>query len=457
MMYSITNEEPEPMTALRTGVPMELELLVNKCLAKEADRRYQSTADMVVDLETLSEKLKSGKSTIAQSAARSVIARTAPPSIDAKTQGAAPASRTRERIAWAAAALACLALAAFWFFGTGREQPATHSGIAPLRLQVALPEGMSYTSRFAMSPNGRWLVALQDGRRLVLHDFLDKSTREVADADLHCYPFWSPDSRFIGFGAGGDLRKFHLNRGIVQTICPLPGNRFRGGSWNQEGTIVFGVEDPETAGIYKVSASGGESVLWSRADDSDPLGRHEYWPDFLPDGRHFIFWKRSDRTAHLASLDSRESTPLFQAESAVRYRPPGYLIFMDETVLETRTFDATALRVTGEPLGITDEIGVASATGRPNFSVSTSGSLVFITRRTSRLVWVDRQGRVHEIDEAGGQTFAAMAYIDGESLEKKIEAGPLELGEALVSAARFILGWADLIRICSLGFCIYLH
>ena len=64
---------------------------------------------------------------------------------------------------------------------------------------------------------------------------------------------------------------------------------------------------------------------------------------------------------------------------------------------------------------------------------------------------------VHEIDEAGGQTFAAMAYIDGESLEKKIEAGPLELGEALVSAARFILGWADLIRICSLGFCIYLH
>ena len=51
-MYSITNEEPEPMTALRTGVPMELELLVNKCLAKEADRRYQSTADMVVDLET---------------------------------------------------------------------------------------------------------------------------------------------------------------------------------------------------------------------------------------------------------------------------------------------------------------------------------------------------------------------------------------------------------------------
>ena len=64
VMYSITNEEPEPMTALRTGVPMELELLVNKCLAKEADRRYQSTADMVVDLETLSEKLKSGGSTV---------------------------------------------------------------------------------------------------------------------------------------------------------------------------------------------------------------------------------------------------------------------------------------------------------------------------------------------------------------------------------------------------------
>ncbi len=69
MMYSITNEGPEPMTGLRTGVPMELELLVDKCLAKEADRRYQSTADMVVDLETLSEKLKSGKSTILRTGA----------------------------------------------------------------------------------------------------------------------------------------------------------------------------------------------------------------------------------------------------------------------------------------------------------------------------------------------------------------------------------------------------
>jgi Tol biopolymer transport system component len=80
IMYSITNEEPEPMTALRTGVPMELELLVNKCLAKEAERRYQSTADMVVDLESLSEKLKSGKSTILRAApAGSVGARHAVP------------------------------------------------------------------------------------------------------------------------------------------------------------------------------------------------------------------------------------------------------------------------------------------------------------------------------------------------------------------------------------------
>ena len=70
VMYSITNEEAEPVTALRTGVPMELELLVNKCLAQEADRRYQSTTDMVVDLETFAEKLKSGKSTIVRAGAR---------------------------------------------------------------------------------------------------------------------------------------------------------------------------------------------------------------------------------------------------------------------------------------------------------------------------------------------------------------------------------------------------
>ena len=80
VMYSITNEEPEPMTGLRTGVPMELELLVSKCLAKEAERRYQSTADMVVDLEVLSDKLKSGKSTIltAQPGSRTMATQSAP-------------------------------------------------------------------------------------------------------------------------------------------------------------------------------------------------------------------------------------------------------------------------------------------------------------------------------------------------------------------------------------------
>ena len=88
VMYSITNEEPEPITALRTGIPMELELLVHKCLAKDADRRYQSTADMVVDLETLSEKFKSGKSTIMPAvSSQSVGARHAVPAPSQQAAG----------------------------------------------------------------------------------------------------------------------------------------------------------------------------------------------------------------------------------------------------------------------------------------------------------------------------------------------------------------------------------
>ncbi len=62
--YSIQHEDPEPMTALRTGVPMELELLANKCLVKDRERRYQHTDELLLDLETLREKLKSGKSAI---------------------------------------------------------------------------------------------------------------------------------------------------------------------------------------------------------------------------------------------------------------------------------------------------------------------------------------------------------------------------------------------------------
>ena len=138
--YSITSEEPEPMTALRTGVPMELELLVNKCLAKEADRRYQSTADMVVDLETLSEKLKSGKSTIlraqvasAPSQARIEPAVTAQGSIQAGAQPAAAAEAAPNKYLrlyqalFAVTAIGLLALALVHF-----RQPAPEAALAQI-------------------------------------------------------------------------------------------------------------------------------------------------------------------------------------------------------------------------------------------------------------------------------------------------------------------------------------
>ena len=276
VMYSITNEEPEPMTALRTGVPMELELLVNKCLAKEADRRYQSTADMVVDLETLSEKLKSGKSTIltpqaaSQTGAappkaavppspgplaryrvienlaeqgdsikylaedtqlhRSVAIRVLPQSSEQQIERA---QRRKQAMAFGAAglgALLALVFAFLWLSSTGTVAE------APLRRFAFTPEGVRTTAvstGVAISPNGKYIAFITAGSegKLWVQDLDQRQPRAIDGTEGARNPFWSPGSDFIGFLAGGELKKVSVQGGLAIRVCQLPGPLFGGGTW----------------------------------------------------------------------------------------------------------------------------------------------------------------------------------------------------------------------------------
>ena len=274
--YSITSEEPEPMTGLRTGVPMELEWLVGKCLAKEADKRYQSTADMVVDLETLSEKLKSGKS---------ATLRTAPPatvtgSSGAVTQRAAPSQGGIEPVNTAAFPYRVIErLSDEGESGTYRaEDTELHRSVAirvvpesaakkaekrqqlqrggllgmAVLLAVTLgllvfqwfrgpmPDSSEEVLRFSfspgnvfapsVSPNGRHIVfAVEEGGESALwvRD-LDRETprklegTEGADYTPGAGMFWSPDSRFIGFRSGQELKRIPAEGGDPITLCDLP-------------------------------------------------------------------------------------------------------------------------------------------------------------------------------------------------------------------------------------------
>ena len=315
--YSITSEEPEPLTALRTGVPMELEWLVAKCLAKKAEERYQNAADLIVDLANLGKKIESGKSTIlrpssplvssgglqqpapvqegsaragrAEAAVTAGVTGSGVPSPDGgpevrrstagpvRHEGAAPAT-TRERIYMAAAALLLVGLLAVSFvhFGeTTAPPPVRRFAFSPENFRANVP------GRAVISPNGQHIAYLAGSNQpsIWIRDLQREEPREMPGTEGAERPFWSPDSQFIGFAAEGELRKIHREGGTSITLCRLPDSPFRAGTWSLDGEVVaFAAGGP--ASLYQVSARGGETELLPFDNARRGLSN----PHFLPAG-----------------------------------------------------------------------------------------------------------------------------------------------------------------------------
>ena len=362
VMYSITSEEPEPMTALRTGVPMELELLVNKCLAKDADRRYQSTADMVVDLETLSEKLKSGKSTIlrrrevsAPSEGRALSEGRAPSEAgalsEARAQHAAPLhldaadespnpSRAVEHQAgkpafrwwpWAAGfsvLAAGLGLGLGFYLGEGDVSPNN----LPLRkFQLSLEGGGSYGTgvRPAISPDGT-MVAYRQGNTLWIRDLDQVEPRELLGTEDPWSPFWSPDSKFVGYASGTTLKKVSAQGGPSSTICEISVRMPSfAATWGTGGAIVYATAG---GGMFEVPAQGGEPQLLAKPDlEKDK--RRVRSPNFFPDGQTLLFLldKTGEGGQDIVALSGESrKTVLSMPGSDIRrptYSPSGHILY----------------------------------------------------------------------------------------------------------------------------------
>ena len=453
VMYSITNEEPEPMTALRTGVPMELELLVNKCLAKEAGRRYQSTADMVVDLETLSEKLKPGRLTIVHTqfaaAPSGVGAQRAAPSsagtgqpgsaahplvkyrviedlpsegdsvvyraedtqlkrsvtINVLPESAARRAERRQRLQQRALlatglllVLAIALLAVQWLRGPAPAQP------QPLRRFAFTPESLHSGpyGRVAISPNGKHIVYLgaDDEQKLWVRDVDREQPRELAGTK-NARPlglFWSPDSQFIGFGAGNELKKVSVQGGPAITLCPLPGSIWAGGTWGPGGNSIVFSSGSAPPVLHEVPARGGESKLLFEPETSEK-GSGNAHPHFLPSesGPRSIVYgvgSRIDREIVVKNLETGEREVLAEGAFPV-YSPSGYILYQTAALppgLWALPFSLEALKSVGEAFPIAENAGDASVAG--------DGTLVYVDLLgggQQQLVWRDREGKKLEL------------------------------------------------------------
>ena len=250
-------------------------------------------------------------------------------------------------------ALATLFLA-YAYFHRHVDQPApTASSILP-------PANTAFTFGFALSPDGTHLAFVAqsvDGKRsLWVRPLNSLVAQELSGTGDASFPFWSPDSQWIGFFAGGKLKKIPANGGAVQEICNAP--QGRGGTWNSRGVIVFA---PSINGpIFRVSAGGGTPTSLTRLDPATGETTHR-WPDFLPDGVHFLYLARQTSEkqpagVYVGSLDGSLRKKVLDGPSNARYAEPGYLLFVRNTTLFAQRFALRDLKVEGEEIPIVSDV-----------------------------------------------------------------------------------------------------
>jgi serine/threonine protein kinase/Tol biopolymer transport system component len=392
-MIAVIREDPPDLPVEERHIPPALERVVNRCLEKSPAARFQTATDLAFALEALSS---------ASHPSREEKAATLAPA-------PAPSSVSRERLAWVVASILGAALVATGALAVRylREAPPARS---PLQFQISTAEDNSLiqpNAPPAISPDERQVVfgaTVKGVATLWVRPMADLTTRMLPGTEGATYPFWSPDSRSVGFFAGGKLKKVQINGGAPVVICDAA--LARGGTWGPNSTIVFA--SAATPALFKVPASGGSPVPLTTLNQGEEAHR---WPWFLPDGRHFLFISTSsasgaNRTTALwvGSLDSNEREQIGPVESSVMYSS-GHLLFVRANSLIAEPFDPERRQVTGEPFPIVDGLRVFAGTSRGLFSVSAGSALVYpsgLLSSQGTLTWFDRTGkRLGAVGEPG--------------------------------------------------------
>ncbi len=406
-MTAILKEEPQELSASNPNINPSLERIVNRCLEKKPERRFQSTADLGFALESLAAPTSSAGGGLTTAAAVAV----------AETKR----SVWRERLPWIAAALFLLSfLAALPFAIKYFRQPNSPQPVAATFF-ISPPEKSTGFNQSAISPDGRNLAfnTVIDGQTQIWVRPLGSLTaKRLPGTDgSNGFMFWSPDSRSIAFITAGKLKKIDLADGIVQEVCDVPTDRRgNGGSWNRDGTIIFFVG---AGGISRVPASSGSTPtpIPGFEKSEEVLKR---WPQFLPDGKHFLYLattaSKNSSEVMMGSIDSSESKRLLPSTSNALYAPSlngeGHILFSRDGALLAQRFDADKLVLIGEPFRVADQVRV-NFNSRAYLSVSDNGTLVFDPSsdlENRQLTWFDRSGKQLEtVGPVGSYLFARLS------------------------------------------------
>jgi eukaryotic-like serine/threonine-protein kinase len=364
VLARVLEREPD-WTHLAGSVPESVRRLVRACLQKNPRDRRQAAGDLRIDIDQI---------------------------LDGPTMDGPVAVRRRWDLVWLAVAAAMVVALAIpvlrsLLSDTGRAdaQPA-------MRLHILTPATPA-PFQFALSPDGRHLVfvATSDGRRRLWLRHLDRTEAQpLAGTDEAQYPFWSADSRSVAFFTSNKLSRIDVAGGTPQALASAPGGR--GGTWNAEGTIVFA--QGLSFSLFKVDASGGEVSDATKLEAGQ--SGHRY-PQFLPDGRQFLFYVAGTVETsgiYLGSLSGEPPKRLTGADAAGAYLTPDSVIFVRQQALVVQRLDLSRRELTGEPTVLAQGVGT-EAGSLGGFSVSSNGLVAYRAGgdQRSQLVWRDRAGQ----------------------------------------------------------------
>ena len=406
LIGAILRDEPQPVSKDQPLAPRALDRVVAVCLAKEPEERWQTARDVSLQLEGIRRDRSASEPTLL-----------------------APgrARRASATLPWAVAA-AAIAFAVFALLRGSR--PASRPQV--MRTLVLPPPGTTFnygpnSAPVTVSPDGRRLAfgaRDSDGlTRLWIRDLEASEPYLLPGGEGALFPFWSPDSRYLGFFSRGALKVIEASPS-PQPPRVLTTDIFeaRGGTWGEDGTILY---SPGNLGsLMKVSSSGGKPVPATKLAEGERAHR---WPRFLPGGRRYLYEVRrpspggstpGGREIYLASLDSSERRLILSNDASATYVSPGLLIFARVSNLMAVACDPKTLEIQGEPTILAPGVATYTAPGSPIYSVS-ENLLVYSPRAgtsPTRMAVLDRSGREVASVGAAGNYLSFGVSADGRAV-----------------------------------------
>jgi eukaryotic-like serine/threonine-protein kinase len=378
LVAAILASDPPPISSVQPMAPPALEQVVKTALAKDPEDRFQSVHDLKLQLKWIAEASASRLAAPAQVRARRAV------------------QKRTLMIATAVGWLLALAAAIFFFATRTQLQDARR----PLTAAWLAPPGNEFSGVAAgppaLSPDGSMLAFLigpVTDTKLWIRDVETGAAHEVEGVgDRPTFPFWSPDSKYLGFFSAGKLRKVAAAGGPIQIVCDAPEGR--GASWSPRGIIVFTPNITEP--LYKVAEGGGTP---QKITETQP-GWTNRNPYFLPDGDHFLYTLRDTSATRApvgalygASLSGEKPRQILERASNVQYSE-GYLLYLRESVLVAQRFDPKSLQFSGDAKPLAEKLDYWNSRDVAAFTAA-HGMLVFRqgSAQKTQPMWVDSTGK----------------------------------------------------------------